>query len=209
MSVLKSKGYRFDYQPLSRSSSTESPTSTWRNAFIQLDRHAPRLQSLFKKKASRTGKSAEVLSQIFTAFDFQEQVDVHARRAAVLRALPAYLHEDLDEANSIFPKKWDASGELKIGVLVGLLLINADPTDASVFCTEKVGIMLECKMVVESPTYAEAFVIIFALIDALHLSYPKALPTRLTLSKKCWWTWMMGSWSPGCWPLKNELLTVE
>ena len=39
--------------------------------YAELDRHAPRLQSLFRKKASRTGKAAEVLSQIFTAFDVQ------------------------------------------------------------------------------------------------------------------------------------------
>ena len=48
----------------------------------------------------------------------KEQVDVHARRAAVLRALPAYLHEDLDEANSIFPKKWDVSHIIYLGQIV-------------------------------------------------------------------------------------------
>lgn len=35
----------------------------------------------------------------------KEQVDVHVRRAAVLRALPAYLHED----DSRFLKLWDVS----------------------------------------------------------------------------------------------------
>ena len=35
----------------------------------------------------------------------KEQVDVNVRRAAVLRALPAYLHED----DSGFLKQWDVS----------------------------------------------------------------------------------------------------
>ena len=39
--------------------------------YAELDRHAPRLQILFRKRASRTGKGAEVLSHIFTAFDLQ------------------------------------------------------------------------------------------------------------------------------------------
>ena len=35
----------------------------------------------------------------------KEQVDVHVRRAAVLRGLPAYLHDD----DSRFLKLWDVS----------------------------------------------------------------------------------------------------
>ncbi|KAB5528390.1 hypothetical protein PHYPO_G00139680 [Pangasianodon hypophthalmus] len=70
-----------------------------------LDQHAPRLQNLFRKKAARTGKVAEVLDQLFRIYDLQEQVDVHVRRAAVLRALPAYLHED----DSRFLKLWDVN----------------------------------------------------------------------------------------------------
>ena len=35
----------------------------------------------------------------------KEQVDVHVRHAAVLRALPAYLHDD----DSGFLKQWDVS----------------------------------------------------------------------------------------------------
>uniref|UniRef100_A0A8D3D275 PB1 domain-containing protein n=1 Tax=Scophthalmus maximus TaxID=52904 RepID=A0A8D3D275_SCOMX len=65
--------------------------------YAELDRHAPRLQSLFRKKAARTGKVADVLGQLF--------LDVHVRRAAVLRALPAYLQED----DSGFVKQWEVS----------------------------------------------------------------------------------------------------
>lgn len=42
-------------------------------------------------------------------FSLKEQVDMHARRAAVLRALPAYLRED----DSTFLKLWDVSLHIK------------------------------------------------------------------------------------------------
>nr|XP_020483649.1 uncharacterized protein LOC109978764 isoform X2 [Labrus bergylta]XP_020516972.1 uncharacterized protein LOC110006084 isoform X2 [Labrus bergylta] len=109
--------------------------------YSELDRHVPRLQSLFRKKAARTGKVSEVLDQLFNTYDRQEQVDVNVLRAAVLRALPTYLHED----DSGFLKLWDAlSDELQIdNIPVGLLLISATSTDAAVFCPEKVAVVLE------------------------------------------------------------------
>ncbi|KAL7867633.1 hypothetical protein SRHO_G00090170 [Serrasalmus rhombeus] len=64
----------------------------------------PRLQSLFRMKASRTGKVSKVLSQLFRMYDLQEQVDVHVRRAALLLSLPAYLYED----DSSFVKTWNS-----------------------------------------------------------------------------------------------------
>uniref|UniRef100_A0A8C1WS16 Uncharacterized protein n=1 Tax=Cyprinus carpio TaxID=7962 RepID=A0A8C1WS16_CYPCA len=39
--------------------------------FAQLDQHTPRLQSLFRKKASRTGKASELLDQLFKIYDLQ------------------------------------------------------------------------------------------------------------------------------------------
>ncbi|XP_047192301.1 uncharacterized protein LOC118315858 [Scophthalmus maximus] len=93
--------------------------------YAELDRHAPRLQSLFRKKAARTGKVADVLGQLFRTYDIQEQVDVHVRRAAVLRALPAYLQED----DSGFVKQWEVSqsdepniDDLSVGLLLKVLM---------------------------------------------------------------------------------------
>lgn len=37
--------------------------------YAQLDQHGRRLQSLFRKKAARTGKVAEALEQLFSAYD--------------------------------------------------------------------------------------------------------------------------------------------
>ncbi|KAK5893771.1 hypothetical protein CgunFtcFv8_006611 [Champsocephalus gunnari] len=70
--------------------------------YAELDRHVLHLQSLFRKKAASKGKVAEVLDQLFASYDLQEQGDVHVLRAAVLRALPAYLHED----DSTFLRLW-------------------------------------------------------------------------------------------------------
>uniref|UniRef100_A0A3Q3G285 Uncharacterized protein n=1 Tax=Labrus bergylta TaxID=56723 RepID=A0A3Q3G285_9LABR len=72
--------------------------------YSELDRHVPRLQSLFRKKAARTGKVSEVLDQLFNTYD-RQVIDVNVLRAAVLRALPTYLHED----DSGFLKLWDVS----------------------------------------------------------------------------------------------------
>ena len=64
-------------------------------------------------------------------------------------------------------------------------------------------------MVVEFPTYAEAFVMLFALIYALHLSYPKALANTFDFVQKVLLGLDNGKLKPRVLTLKNELLTVE
>ncbi|XP_065814376.1 uncharacterized protein [Labrus bergylta] len=175
--------------------------------YSELDRHVPRLQSLFRKKAARTGKVSEVLDQLFNTYDRQEQVDVNVLRAAVLRALPTYLHED----DSGFLKLWDAlSDELQIdNIPVGLLLISATSTDAAVFCPEKVAVVLEGNTVVDFPTFSDAFVMLFALIYGLHLSYPKDLANTFDFIQKVLMGLEDGKLKPRVLSLKNDLLSTE
>ncbi|KAM6992716.1 uncharacterized protein LKV04_008681 isoform 2-T2 [Tautogolabrus adspersus] len=175
--------------------------------YAELDRHVPRLQSLCRKKAARTGKVSEVLDQLFNTYDLQEQVDVNVRRAAVLRALPTYLHED----DSGFLKLWDAlSDEPQIdNIPVGLLLISATSTDAALFCPEKVAVVLEGNTVVDFPTFADAFVMLFALIYALHLSYPKDLANTFDFIQKVLRGLEDGKLKPRVLSLKNDLLSTE
>ncbi|KAM6978686.1 sterile alpha motif domain-containing protein 3-like isoform 2-T2 [Tautogolabrus adspersus] len=175
--------------------------------YAELDRHVPRLQSLFRKKAARTGKVSEVLDQLFNTYDLQEQVDVNVRRAAVLRALPTYLHED----DSGFLKLWDAlSDEPQIdNIPVGLLLISATSTDAALFCPEKVAVVLEGNTVVDFPTFADAFVMLFALIYALHLSYPKDLANTFDFIQKVLMGLEDGKLKPRVLSLKNDILSTE
>ncbi|XP_074524801.1 uncharacterized protein LOC141789322 [Halichoeres trimaculatus] len=122
--------------------------------YAELDQHIPRLLTLFRKKAARTGKVAGVLDQLFNSYDLQEQVDANIRRAAVLRALPTYLHED----DSGFLKTWNMpqpDDPETDNLPVGLILISAGSTDAVVFCPNKVAVVLEGNIVVDFPTLAE------------------------------------------------------
>ncbi|CAM4551435.1 unnamed protein product [Leuciscus chuanchicus] len=95
--------------------------------YAVLDQHAPRLQSLFRKKDPRTGKV--------------EKVDIRVQRAAILRSLPARLQED----DSNFLKTWDVehSDEPDNDVPLGLLSICGILTDATLFCPEKIVVVLE------------------------------------------------------------------
>ncbi|XP_058478838.1 uncharacterized protein LOC131455305 [Solea solea] len=176
--------------------------------YAELDRHAPRLLSLFRKKAARTGKVAEVLDQLFSAYDLQEQVDIHIKCAAVLRALPAYLHDD----DSRFLKLWDTSesDEPNISdVPVGLLLSGANATDALFFNPEKIDIVIEGNVVIKFPTLAEAFVMLFSLMYAMHLSYPKYLANTFDFIQKVLMGLVDGMLKPRVLTLKNDLFAVE
>ncbi|CAL8319891.1 unnamed protein product [Lota lota] len=180
-----------------------------KNHFIaELDRHAHRLQSLFRRRAARTGKVANILGQLFRAYDLQEQVDVHVRRAAVLRALPANLNED----DSGFLKLWDEaqSDEPNIDdVPVGLLLISANSTDATLFCPDRTAVVLEGNIVIDFPTMAEAFVMLFALICAQHLSYPKDMANTFDFIQKVLMGLDDGKLRPRVLSFKNDLLAVK
>ncbi|KAK1878250.1 putative tyrosine-protein kinase Wsck [Dissostichus eleginoides] len=167
--------------------------------YAELDRHTPRLQRIFRKKAACKGKVAEVLDQLFISYDLQEQGDVHVRRAAVLRALPAYLHED----DSTFLRLWhvEQSDDPNIeDIAVGLVMISARSTDAAV--------VIEGNRVIELPTLAEAFILLFALTFALHLSYPKDLANTFDFTQKVLMGLDEGNLKPRVLSLKNELLAV-
>ncbi|XP_033973105.1 uncharacterized protein LOC117472060 [Trematomus bernacchii] len=178
--------------------------------YAELDRHAPRLQSLFRKKAASKGKVAEVLIQLFVSYDLQEQGDVYVRRAAVLRALPAYLHED----DSTFLRLWhvEQSDDADIeDIAVGLLMISARSTDTTLFCPERIAVVIEGNRVIELPTLADTFILLFALTFALHLSYPKDLANTFDFTQKV----LMGldegnlkNLKPRVLSLKNDLLAV-
>uniref|UniRef100_A0A3Q3FE31 Uncharacterized protein n=1 Tax=Labrus bergylta TaxID=56723 RepID=A0A3Q3FE31_9LABR len=141
--------------------------------YSELDRHVPRLQSLFRKKAARTGKVSEVLDQLFNTYDRQVN-------------------------------------ELQIdNIPVGLLLISATSTDAAVFCPEKVAVVLEGNTVVDFPTFSDAFVMLFALIYGLHLSYPKDLANTFDFIQKVLMGLEDGKLKPRVLSLKNDLLSTE
>ncbi|KAK1891928.1 UPF0314 protein, partial [Dissostichus eleginoides] len=152
--------------------STITTLSSFLNVSIQITSLSLEIweKSLLRKKAARKGKVAE------------EQGDVHVRCAAVLRALPNYLHED----DSTFLRLWhvEQSDDPDIDdVAVGLLLISARSTNATLFCPERIAVVLEGNRVIELPTLADAFILLFALIFTLYLSYPKDLANTLDFTQ--------------------------
>ncbi|XP_072527461.1 uncharacterized protein [Salminus brasiliensis] len=75
--------------------------------YAELDKHTQRLLAVYRQKAARTGKTAEALRSIFSAYDLLEQCDVNHRRTAALRALPVFLCED----DSAFFRTWNTEKE--------------------------------------------------------------------------------------------------
>ncbi|CAM4362981.1 unnamed protein product [Leuciscus chuanchicus] len=94
-----------------------------------------------ERKILAQGKWSEVLSQLFRIYEIEEKVDIRVQRAAILRSLPARLQED----DSNFLKTWDVehSDEPDNDVPLGLLSICGILTDATLFCPEKIVVVLE------------------------------------------------------------------
>lgn len=49
---------------------------------------------------------------------------------------------------------------------------------------ERIAVVLEGNIVIDFPTFADAFVMLFAFIYALHLSYPKDLASIFDFTQK-------------------------
>nr|XP_055036325.1 uncharacterized protein LOC129423854 isoform X1 [Misgurnus anguillicaudatus] len=119
-----------------------------RNQFYkELDRHTPKLITLFRDKAIKTGKIAEELAKLMRIYDLQEQRDVNMRRALVLRALPVYLRED---SFKFFRICNSADGPDLTDTPVALLTVVTDePTDAALFSPESISIVVEDEILVQ------------------------------------------------------------
>ncbi|KAK0133442.1 hypothetical protein N1851_031037 [Merluccius polli] len=141
--------------------------------YAELDRHTPRLMALFRQKASKTGKTADTLADIFKVHDTQD---------------------DMDE-----PDLGDAS-------VVLLTTVSDDATSPVHYHPVRVSVVLEGDVVVNLPTLADAFLVMFGLIYALHLSYPKGLTNMFEFTQKI----LLGlddfKLSPKLQTLKNDLM---
>ncbi|KAK0155512.1 hypothetical protein N1851_002102 [Merluccius polli] len=152
-----------------------------RNQFYkELDRHTPKLITLFRDKSTRTGKIAEELAKLMRIYDLQEQRDVNMRRALVLRALPVYLHG---------PDLTDTPVAL-------LTVVTDDTTDAALFSPESICIVVEDEILVSGPTnLADSFL--------LPLWYPENLNLTFTFIQKIVMCLEDNK------PLKGHLLTLK
>ncbi|KAM8769735.1 sterile alpha motif domain-containing protein 3-like isoform 1-T3 [Acanthopagrus schlegelii] len=173
--------------------------------YAELDRHLPRLMTLFRQKASKTGKTADVLAEILKIHDEQEMHDIHTKRTTVLHALPVYLREDV---SGVFRTCTDESDEPELdGVAVALLTVISDHNTSPVhYQPVKISVVSESDAVVSLPRFGDAFLVLFGLIYALHLSYPKALTNTFEFTQKILLGLESGKLSPRLQTLKNELM---
>ncbi|CAI5672582.1 unnamed protein product [Oreochromis niloticus] len=125
--------------------------------YAELDRHLPRLMTLFRQKASKTGKTADALAEILRIHDEQEIHDIHTKRTTVLHALPVYLREDV---SGFFRTCTDESDELELdGVEVALFTVisDHDTTSPVHYQPVKISVVIESDAVVSLPRFGEAF----------------------------------------------------
>ncbi|XP_048855995.1 uncharacterized protein LOC125723421 [Brienomyrus brachyistius] len=175
--------------------------------YSELDRHLPRLMTLFRQKASRTGKTSDALTEILKIHDEQEVHDIHTKRVTVLHALPVYLREDVSE---FFKTCTDTSDEPDLlDVSVALLTVVKDNDTGPVhFQPVKISVVIESEIVGNLPRFADAVLVMFGLIYALHLSYPRGLTNTFEFIQKILLGLDDGKLSPKLQSLKNDLMRM-
>ncbi|XP_039621640.1 uncharacterized protein LOC120537072 [Polypterus senegalus] len=176
-----------------------------RNIFYaELDRHIPRLMTLFRQKASKTGKIADSLAGILKVHDEQELHDIHTKRTTVLHALPVFLREDW---SGFLRTCKDIDEAELVNAPMALITLNRDNTSSPVhYQSENVLIVIESEVVITLPRFVDALVVMFSLIYALHLSYPKGLTNTFEFFQKILLSLEDGKLSPRLQTLKNDLM---
>ncbi|XP_026029850.1 uncharacterized protein LOC113025862 isoform X1 [Astatotilapia calliptera] len=181
--------------------------------YAELDRHTPRLMALYRQKAARTGKISEALRTILNHYDLQEAPDINVKRTAVLRALPVYLREEDPE----FFKTCNADTldeSTLIDTPVALLTVvtdGASQTSPVHFTSSSMAIVVGGDLVMRDiPRFADAFALLFGLIYALHLDYPRKLVHTFTFVQKIFMGLVDGKpLKPCLHAFKNDLLLKE
>lgn len=103
----------------------------------------------------------------------------------------------------------DESDELELdGVEVALFTVisDHDTTSPVHYQPVKISVVIVSDAVFSLPRFGEAFLVMFGLIYALHLSYPKALTNTLEFTQKILFGLESGKLSPRLQTLKNDLV---
>ncbi|XP_034092037.1 uncharacterized protein LOC117559389 [Gymnodraco acuticeps] len=169
--------------------------------YAAFDRHLPRLMAIFRPKASKSGKTAEALADILKIHDEQELHDIDTRRTTVIHALPVYLQED----TSGFFRTCTEESEPELGGVAVVLLTSDNGTSQVQYQPVTISVVID-DIVVSLPRLADAFLVMFGLIYALHLSYPKGLTNTFEFTQKVLLGLEDGKLSLKLQTLKNDLL---
>lgn len=94
-------------------------------------------------------------------------------------------------------------------VPVGIALIASNSTDATFLLPERVAVIIEGNLVIDLPTLADGYIVLFGLMYALHLQYPKELANTFDFIQKVLMGLEDGKFKPRVLSLKNDLLAVE
>ncbi|KAL0993602.1 hypothetical protein UPYG_G00110380 [Umbra pygmaea] len=137
--------------------------------------------------------------------DLKEIHDIHTKRSTVLQALPLYLREDV---SGFFRICTDESDEPELdNVEVGPLTVISDHDTTPVhYHPVRISVIIESNALVSFPRLGDAFLVIFGLIYALHLSYPKALTNTFDFTQKILLGLESGKLSTRLQTLKNDLM---
>uniref|UniRef100_A0A668UQS2 Uncharacterized protein n=1 Tax=Oreochromis aureus TaxID=47969 RepID=A0A668UQS2_OREAU len=176
-----------------------------RNQFYaELDRHTPRLMALYRQKAARTGKISEALRTILNHYDLQTP-DVNVKRTAVLHALPVYLRKGTQ--NSL---RHSTLFDTPVALLT-VVTDGASQTSPVHFTSSSMAVVVEGDLVLRDiPGFSDAFALLFGLIYALHLDYPRKLVHTFTFVQKIFMGLDDGKpLKPCLHALKNDLLLKE
>ena len=102
----------------------------------------------------------------------------------------------------------DQSDEPELdGVAVGLLTVISDhDTRPFHYHPVRISVIIESDAMISLPRLGDAFLVIFGLIYALHLSYPKAVTNTFEFTQKILLGLESGKLSPRLQTLKNDLM---
>ena len=96
--------------------------------------------------------------------------------------------------------------DLRDASVVLLTTVSDDATSPVPYHPVRVSVVLEGDVVVSLPRLADAFLVIFGLIYALHLSYPEGLTNTFEFTQKILLGLDDSKLSPKLQTLKNDLM---
>ncbi|KAJ8353487.1 hypothetical protein SKAU_G00210540 [Synaphobranchus kaupii] len=135
----------------------------------------------------------------------EELHDVHTRRTTVLRVLPILL---CDKDLGFFRTSLldDPEAHLVDTPVALLTVVRDNITDPIHYHPVNVSVVVEDEVVTSHSQLPDAFLVLFGLIYALHLNYPKGLTSTFEFVQKVLLGLEDGKLSPRLQTLKNELM---